>query len=159
MQDNKIFSKDNFLKKLSSIRKSRKKIVFTNGCFDILHLGHINYLKKARKLGDILVVGINTDSSVKKIKGPKRPLNKLKDRAGVLSGLWCVDYIVPFSENTPKLLIEAIRPDILAKGADWAKDKIVGADFVQSYGGRVYSLKFTKGYSTSRLVEAIKKRC
>ena len=158
MQNNKTLPRERFLKKLSSIRRNGKKIVFTNGCFDILHLGHVKYLQQAKKLGDILVVGINSDSSVKKIKGRNRPLNKLKNRSGVLSALWCVDYIVPFSDTTPKRLIEAVKPDVLVKGADWKKEDIVGFEFVRSYGGKVVNLPYLKGYSTTNLMKVIRKR-
>lgn len=139
----------------SKLQKKGKKIVFTNGCFDILHLGHIDYLERAKKLGDVLVVAINTDRSVKKIKGPKRPVNNQKDRAGVLSGLSSVDYVVFFGEDTPLKTIQSLKPNVLVKGGDWKISKIVGAGFVKSRGGRAKSLKFLKGRSTSALIKKI----
>jgi D-beta-D-heptose 7-phosphate kinase/D-beta-D-heptose 1-phosphate adenosyltransferase len=138
-------------------KNSGKKIVFTNGCFDILHVGHIRYLKSARSLGDCLVLGLNADVSVKRIKGKSRPVNSEKDRAEILSALECVDHLVLFSEKTPEKLIRALRPDFLVKGGDWKKKDIVGSDFVESYGGQVLSLPFVKGFSTTRLLEKIQK--
>jgi len=135
------------------LRKGRKKIVFTNGVFDIIHMGHVHYLSKAKALGDILIIGLNTDASVRKFKGPERPINKQADRAGVLSALEFVDYIVYFSEATPANIIEQVRPDILVKGADYKISEIVGADFVQSYGGQVKRIKLLSGRSTSRLLK------
>jgi D-beta-D-heptose 7-phosphate kinase/D-beta-D-heptose 1-phosphate adenosyltransferase len=140
---------------LSRQKKSAKKVVFTNGCFDILHKGHIRILQKARDFGDILVVGMNTDASVKKIKGPGRPVNFERDRADVLSALACVDFVVFFSEPTPEKLIHALHPDFLVKGGDWKKKDIVGASFVQSYGGKVRTIPFVKGFSTTGLLEKI----
>lgn len=142
-------------KLLSRLRAKGKRIVFTNGCFDILHVGHIDYLSKAKRLGDILVVGLNSDSSVKKIKGKNRPLNNERDRAKVLSSLSMVDYISLFSESTPKRLIKDLKPDILVKGGDWKIEDIVGGDFVRSYGGRVKRIPFIKGYSTTSLIKKI----
>jgi len=135
----------------------RKKIVFTNGCFDILHKGHVTYLQKARKLGDMLVVGINSDASVKRLKGPDRPVNGEKDRAFVLAALDCVDKVVMFSEDTPESLIRKIRPDVLVKGGDWKKKDVVGASFVESYGGKVRLIPFVKGFSTTGLLAKIQK--
>jgi D-beta-D-heptose 7-phosphate kinase/D-beta-D-heptose 1-phosphate adenosyltransferase len=134
-----------------------KKAVFTNGCFDILHVGHIRYLREARLLGDALVVGINTDASVRRLKGPSRPLVNQRERAEVLSALAAVDHVVFFGEDTPLTLIRAIRPYFLVKGGDWEKTAIVGWDFVESYGGKVRSLKFVEGRSTTRLAEKIRK--
>lgn len=148
--------------KLSSVmnrlRSQGKKIVFTNGCFDILHVGHVDYLAKARRMGDILVVGLNSDSSVKKIKGPGRPVNSERDRATVLSALSAVDYISIFSEPTPEKLITKVRPDVLVKGGDWDIKDIVGGDFVRSYGGKVRNISFVKGYSTTSLIRKMEKR-
>ena len=132
-----------------------KKIVFTNGCFDILHLGHVRYLEKAKSLGDVLVVGLNSDASVRKLKGPGRPVNSVRDRAGVLKALKTVDYVTIFSDPTPLRLICKVRPDFLVKGGDWKTKDIVGADVVASYGGKVRSLKFIKGKSTSKVLRAI----
>ena len=138
------------------LRKNNRKIVFTNGCFDILHAGHVTYLSKAKSLGDILVIGLNSDSSVKKIKGKSRPIVSQKNRALLLAGLEAVDFVVIFNELTPARLIRAVRPDVLVKGGDWKKEKIVGADFVESYGGKVKSLKYIKGLSTRGLIAKIK---
>ena len=135
----------------------RKKVVFTNGCFDILHKGHVTYLQKAKKLGDVLVVGINSDASVKRLKGSDRPVNNEKDPAIVLSALGCVDRVVPFKEDTPEKLIRKIRPDVLVKGGDWKKKDVVGAPFVESYGGAVRLIPFVKGYSTTGLLGKIQK--
>ncbi len=142
---------------LATEKKSGKRIVFTNGCFDILHVGHLRYLREARALGDRLVVGLNSDSSVKKLKGAGRPVTHEKDRAEILGALDCVDDIVLFSEATPEKLVRAIRPDFLVKGGDWKAKDIVGGEFVKSYGGRAVVLSFYKGFSTTRLIEKIKK--
>jgi D-beta-D-heptose 7-phosphate kinase/D-beta-D-heptose 1-phosphate adenosyltransferase len=143
---------------LDSIRifRSNKKIVFTNGCFDLLHVGHVRYLQQAKLEGDILIVGINSDDSVKRLKGPTRPLQGEDERAEIISALACVSYSTVFQEDTPLRLIEAIRPDCLVKGGDWKVDQIVGGSFVQSYGGVVKSLNFIPGRSTTNLVERIK---
>ncbi len=135
--------------------RGKKKIVFTNGCFDILHAGHADYLNKAKSLGDILVVGINSDASVRRIKGEKRPILPQQMRAYLLDNLKPVDYVVIFEEDTPLELIKAIKPDILVKGADWDLERIVGADFVLSYGGRVERIPFSFDISTSKVVERI----
>ena len=142
---------------VSRLKRSHKKIVFTNGCFDILHVGHVRLLKKAKSLGDILVVGLNRDASVKGLKGSGRPVTREMERAEVLCALAVVDYVVFFKEPTPENLIHRVRPDFLVKGGDWRKKDIVGAAFVESYGGRVVPLKFNKGYSTTKLIERIKK--
>ena len=134
------------------------RIVFTNGCFDILHVGHARYLQEARALGDILVVGINSDASVRLLKGPSRPIQDEGDRSELLASLSAVDYVVVFSEQTPEKLIEAIAPDILVKGGDWAIESIVGANFVMSRGGQVRALQFHPGRSTTKLLERIDKR-
>jgi len=148
----------NKIKKLKSInliikklKQQNKKIVFTNGCFDILHRGHVEYLAKAKRLGDVLVVGLNTDSSVKKIKGPGRPVNNEADRAIVLSALESIDYVVLFDESTPYELIKALRPDVLVKGGDWKPEDIVGNDIAK----KTVSIAFVKGYSTTKLLECI----
>jgi rfaE bifunctional protein nucleotidyltransferase chain/domain len=136
-------------------RKDNKKVVFTNGCFDLLHRGHIEYLKKAKKLGDILIVGLNSDSSVKKIKGKGRPLQKQTDRASILSSLYFVDYVSIFSELTPLKLISKLIPDILVKGGDWKVKDIVGKDIVESHGGKVRNIKMIKGKSTRNIIQTI----
>lgn len=132
-----------------------KKIVFTNGCFDILHRGHVTYLAEARKLGDLLVVGVNADASVKRLKGPERPINSEKDRSFVLSQLKSVDFTEIFTEDTPLNLILTVKPKVLVKGGDWKIDQIVGGKEVQSMGGDVFSLNFVDGYSTTSLIEKI----
>lgn len=130
-------------------------IAFTNGCFDILHVGHVSYLEKAKGQGRILIVGLNSDASVRRLKGRGRPVNNQAARAKVLAALACVDYVCLFSEDTPLRLIKVVSPDILIKGADWKKNKVVGADHVQSTGGRVELIKFVKGYSTSAILRTI----
>ena len=147
------------LKKLIPYLKARrKKIVFTNGCFDLLHCGHVKYLQDAKKKGDILVVGINSDASVKRIKGKKKPVVNERDRLRLVASLESVDYVVLFKEDTPLKIIKFIKPDVLVKGADWNKNNIVGKDFVISYGGRVSAIKLVKGYSTSNLIKKIARR-
>ena len=139
------------VKKISAkLRAEGKKIIFTNGCFDILHAGHVRYLKQARKLGDILIVGLNSDRSVSAIKAG-RPINSEKNRAEVLAALAAVDYVVVFSEKTPYNLIKILKPDILVKGGDWKKEDIVGSDIAKE----TYSLPFVKGVSTTAIIEKI----
>ena len=135
--------------------RSQKKIVFTNGCFDILHIGHVRYLQEARSLGDCLVVGLNSDASVKRLKGESRPVQCEEDRGEVLAALECVDYVVLFGEDTPQKLIEAVKPNILVKGGDWPVDKIVGAQFVMDSGGEVKTLQFVENRSTSSILEKV----
>lgn len=149
----KVVTKEEFVSLRTKIKK--KTIVFTNGCFDILHPGHVDYLNRAKKLGDILVVGLNSDASVRRLKGPTRPVNKEQDRALVLSNLRSVDYVIIFEEDTPYELIKAVEPDFLVKGGDWPVDKIVGADIVCQKGGKVLSLNFLPGYSTTAIIERI----
>lgn len=137
-------------------RDRKERIVFTNGCFDILHAGHVRYLKQARALGDCLVVGLNSDSSVKRLKGSERPIVPQEERAELLSALACVDYVLIFDEDTPIELIKDVKPDVLVKGGDWSIDQIVGAPFVSSYGGEVKSLPFHQGHSTTNIIEKIR---
>ena len=132
-----------------------KKVVFTNGCFDILHLGHVEYLNEAKAQGDLLIVAINSDESVRKLKGPDRPINNEEDRAKMLLNLKAVDCVQVFTEQTPLEIIKLIRPQVLVKGGDWKPEQIVGADVVQSYGGEVKSLMFKEGYSTSNLIKSV----
>lgn len=141
---------------LRRLKAAGKKIVFTNGCFDILHVGHVTYLEKARSLGDVLVVGLNSDCSVKEIKGNDRPINSQKDRAKVLAGLSSVDYITIFDEPTPEELIKELEPGLLVKGGDWGMNDIIGGSFVRSIGGKVVTVPFVNGYSTTSV---IKKMC
>ncbi len=138
-------------------RRAGQKMVFTNGCFDLLHAGHVSYLKKARLLGDFLVVGLNSDSSIKAIKGSRRPVNPEVNRAMVLSALAFIDYLVIFRQETPEHLIRELEPDVLVKGADWEEDRIVGADFVKSLGGRVERIKFDIPVSTTGIIERIRR--
>jgi rfaE bifunctional protein nucleotidyltransferase chain/domain len=137
------------------LRKSGKKVVFTNGCFDILHRGHVEYLKKARSLGDVLVVGMNTDDSVKRLKGPNRPIVCQDDRAVVLASLHMVDYVCLFEEDTPLELIKAVVPDVLVKGSDWPVDSIVGKEIVESAGGKVRTIDFVPDRSTTNIIKKI----
>jgi len=146
------------LRILAGARRRGKKIVFTNGCFDILHAGHVIYLMKARKLGGLLVVGLNSDRSVKRLKGAHRPVNSQADRATVLSALSSVDHIIIFSTDTPERLIRLIRPDLLVKGGDWRHEDIVGGDFVRSYGGKIVTIPFVKGRSTSAIIKKMANR-
>ncbi|MEJ0056180.1 MAG: D-glycero-beta-D-manno-heptose 1-phosphate adenylyltransferase [Bacteroidota bacterium] len=138
-------------------KKDGKKVVFTNGCFDILHLGHVDYLEKARALGDRLVLGLNTDDSVSRFKGPFRPIQDQNSRAHILASLQFIDLVVFFNEDTPFDLISAIIPDILVKGSDYLAENIVGADVVKRNGGVVKTIEFVPGYSTTRIIEKIKK--
>ena len=139
-------------RQLAVWRFKGRRVVFTNGCFDLLHEGHVTYLEAARSLGDVLIVGLNSDLSVSRLKGPERPLNTLSARARVLSALACVDALVAFVEDTPLELIQQIKPDVLAKGADYALQDIVGAEFVTSYGGEVARIPFVEGVSTTRII-------
>lgn len=141
--------------KLEALREEGKKVVFTNGCFDILHAGHVRYLMEARSLGDILVLGLNSDASVRRIKGPKRPVMPQDERAELLSALKVVNFVVIFDEDTPIKVIEAIKPDILVKGADWKRGEIVGEDIVTDAGGKVVRVKLVDGKSTTNIIEKI----
>jgi len=141
------------------LREGKKKVVFTNGVFDILHRGHVEYLAKAREMGDVLIVGLNTDESVRRIKGPKRPIVAEADRAFILSHLDCVDFVCLFGEDTPGPIISEIVPDVLVKGADWKVEEIVGRDTVEKAGGRVVTIEFTPDRSTTGIIERILDRC
>ncbi len=127
--------------------------VFTNGCFDVLHPGHVTYLQEARRLGELLIVGVNSDDSVRKLKGPQRPYHRLEDRMMVLSALSCVDYVISFDEETPQRLIESLTPRVLVKGGDYTRDSVVGADWVERHGGRVQIIPLVEGHSTTRILE------
>lgn len=151
----KIKSAPRLLETLKGLRSRGKKIVFTNGCFDIIHVGHVDYLSKARQKGDVLVIGLNSDASVRRLKGNGRPINREESRAKVLSALSFVDYVTIFNEDTPDRIIRSIAPDILVKGGDWKIEDIVGADFVKSRGGRVVTVPFVKGHSTTSLLNKI----
>jgi len=149
-------------REISAIREElasdNKKVIFTNGCFDIMHRGHVQYLQAARELGDVLIVGLNNDDSVRKLKGINRPVNSEIDRAIVLSALQDVDHVVIFTEDTPYKLINTIKPDILVKGGDWKPEDIVGSDIVLKSGGEVLSLDFIKGYSTTKTIKELEKK-
>jgi D-beta-D-heptose 7-phosphate kinase/D-beta-D-heptose 1-phosphate adenosyltransferase len=146
-----VLNRDSIEKILESFRGNR--IVFTNGCFDLLHVGHVRYLNEAKKLGDLLFVGVNTDASVKRLKGPNRPVQNEKDRAEILSELKAVDFVCLFDEDTPYELIKIVKPHVLVKGGDWPAEKIVGSDLVLNWGGEVKSLNFVPGKSTTALIE------
>jgi rfaE bifunctional protein nucleotidyltransferase chain/domain len=151
-----IYELKDFLEVLKKLKEKNKKIVFTNGCFDILHRGHIEYLEQAKSLGDYLVIGLNSDSSVKRIKGESRPINNENDRAYVLDSLKITDAIVMFNEDTPYDIIKEIVPDFLVKGGDWKEDEIVGTDVVKKAGGKVVSLKYVENYSTTSTINKLK---
>ena len=142
--------------KLALWHAARARVVFTNGVFDLLHRGHAEYLEEARALGDRLVVGVNTDASVRRLKGPSRPIVGEQDRAALVRALACVDLVVLFDDDTPERLIEAVRPDVLVKGADYAPEAIVGREFVESHGGRVTTIALREGLSTSEIVKRIR---
>ncbi|MBN1364718.1 MAG: D-glycero-beta-D-manno-heptose 1-phosphate adenylyltransferase [Syntrophaceae bacterium] len=154
---NKILDKKALLKKLNALRKKGKKIAFTNGCFDILHVGHIRYLREAKKNADVLVLALNSDSSVRSIKGKKRPLMTEKERAEILAALEFIDFVTIFPESTPLKLINFLKPDVLIKGGDWPKDKVVGREDVVKWGGKVVIIPEVEGKSTTNIVEKIKK--
>ncbi|MEO8167485.1 MAG: D-glycero-beta-D-manno-heptose 1-phosphate adenylyltransferase [bacterium] len=151
----KVLSRAALVKIRRTLHRQGKKVVFTNGTFDILHRGHVEYLAKAKKLGDALVVGLNSDASIRRIKGPRRPVNPGPDRAAVLAGLASVDYICFFSEDTPGKLIAAVIPDVLVKGADWKVDSIVGKDVVEKNGGAVKTISLTPGRSTTNVIQRV----
>lgn len=156
--NNKIISLASLKKVLTQAQHSyRKKVVFTNGCFDLLHIGHVKYLQQARKLGDILVLGLNSDNSIRRLKGANRPLINQEERAHILAALDCIDYVIIFDEDTPLELIKELKPDILVKGGDYTPDGVVGRDVVEEYGGRVELIDFVDGRSTTHLIEKILK--
>jgi len=157
MLKDKIKSLKSLKKETLKLKKKGKTIVFTNGCFDLLHYGHAKYLQDAKNKGDILIVGVNSDSSVKKIKGNTRPIVKERDRLRLVAALESVDFVLKFSQDTPLIAIKEIQPDILVKGADWNKEKIVGSDFVLNHGGKVLTIKLCKGLSTTNLINKIAK--
>lgn len=138
------------------LRRGGKKVVFTNGVFDLLHPGHVRYLKQARSLGDALIVGLNSDRSVRAIKGPSRPITPEAERAELLAALACVDAVAIFDDDTPAEIIRKIQPDVLVKGADWAADAIVGRDTVEARGGKVVRVNIEQGWSTSAIIEKVR---
>lgn len=155
MMSSNVLASDLLASRLGLLRSQGKCIVFTNGCFDLLHAGHIYVLTQAKALGDVLVVGINSDASVKRLKGPKRPILPEYERALVLAALAAVDYVTIFDENTPRELIIALQPNILVKGGDWSVDAVVGKAEVESWGGKVVLIPYQEGWSTTNIVERI----
>jgi rfaE bifunctional protein nucleotidyltransferase chain/domain len=153
----KIVTRERLAQECNGWRVLGRKIVFTNGCFDILHHGHLDLLARAASLGNVLVVGLNTDDSVKRLKGPTRPVTHEQDRLFQVASLLCTDLVCLFDEDTPEALIKLIKPDVLVKGGDYTIDKIVGADFVQQNGGEVHIIPFVEGYSTTGIIERIQK--
>ena len=156
---NKIRSKAELKAVIDRLKREGKKVIFTNGCFDILHAGHTRYLSEARKLGDVLVLALNSDRSVQALKGPMRPIVPEAERAEVLAALSSVDYVTVFDEMTPLALIEFLRPDVIVKGGDWAEKDIVGADAVRTWGGRVAVMPELEGASTTNIIEKILQVC
>lgn len=152
----KLKSVDELSAVAAEARKNGKIVVFTNGCFDLVHRGHIHTLRQAKALGDILVVGLNSDVSVRAIKGPDRPIMPEADRIELIAALEMVDYLVTYSEPDPYQVITAIKPSVLVKGGDWSADKIVGADVVEQYGGRVAVIPYLPGFSTTQIIERIR---
>jgi rfaE bifunctional protein nucleotidyltransferase chain/domain len=152
---NKLLSWEELKREVERLRDEGKSIAFTNGCFDILHVGHVRYLREARKAGDVLVLALNSDASVRALKGEKRPLVPQTERAEVVASLTSVDYVTLFDETTPLKLIEYLRPDLLVKGGDWKEEQIVGRDAVRSWGGRVVVCAMTEGASTTNIVQKI----
>ena len=152
---NKIYSREKLKKIIDRLRKEGKKIVFTNGCFDILHVGHTRYLEEAKKQGDVLVLGLNSDDSVRSLKGEKRPVIPEDERADVVAALESVDFVTIFTELTPLELIEYLKPDVLVKGGDWKEEQVVGRKSVEKWGGRVIIIPEVKGSSTTNVIEKI----
>lgn len=142
-------------REIAQLRQQGKTIAFTNGCFDILHFGHVQYLQKAKGRGRVLIIGLNSDRSVRRIKGPQRPIVPQKARAAVLAALACVDYVTIFSEETPQKLIAALKPDVLIKGADWKGKTVAGSDVVCAYGGKVEYVRYIPRYSSTNIIEAV----
>ncbi len=153
----KILPLDEGIKTISSWKQNDFKVVFTNGCFDILHLGHLDYLEKSRNFGDKLVIGLNTDKSVSQLKGPNRPVNNEYARARMLAAMSFVDLVIAFDEETPLELIQKVKPDILIKGKDYSIENIAGAEFVLGNGGEVKTIDLLEGYSTTEIIKKIKK--
>ena len=154
---NKILERNALKDKLEALRKKGKKIAFTNGCFDILHVGHVRYLREAKKTADVLVLALNSDSSVRSLKGEKRPLMNEKERAEILAALEFIDFVTIFEELTPLELINYLKPDILIKGGDWPEEKVVGREEIKKWGGRVAIIPEIEGKSTTNIVEKIRK--
>lgn len=157
--EKKIVKLQTLKKKISKLRKQRKMIAFTNGCFDILHRGHIRYLESAKEKNRVLILALNGDRSIRKIKGSKRPILDEKSRASVIAALECIDFVTIFNESTPQKVIEALRPDVLIKGADYKSKEVVGSNFVKSYGGKVEYIKYIQRYSTTKIIDKVIKTC
>ncbi len=157
--EHKIVSLAVLKKKIAASRKAGKRIIFTNGCFDLMHLGHISYLEKIKSHDSVLVVGLNSDLSVRRIKAVGRPIQPQRARARVLAALACVDYVMIFSDPTPYQVIQAVQPDVLVKGADWKNKTVVGEDIVRARGGRVQLIKYLPGFSTTNIVNKIRSQC
>lgn len=155
--EDKIVNREQLKKELDRLRGKGKKVVFTNGCFDILHVGHARYLKEAKKTGDVLVLALNSDASVRAIKGETRPLIPEEERAYMVASLEAVDYVTIFSETTPLELIDYLKPDVLVKGGDWAEEQVMGRESVRKWGGKVVIIPEIKGASTTNIVEKIRK--
>jgi len=153
-----IYTRAEILAIRENLKAENKKVVFTNGCFDVLHAGHVDYLNKAKAAGDVLILGLNSDASVKRIKGAKRPIVNEEERAFILSNLKAVDYVTLFDEDTPQEIIGELIPDILIKGADWAIEKIVGRDIVEANGGEVKTISFVTDQSTTNIIQTIIER-
>jgi D-beta-D-heptose 7-phosphate kinase/D-beta-D-heptose 1-phosphate adenosyltransferase len=156
--EDKIKGKTELSKIVQELKAEGKRIVFTNGCFDLLHVGHIRYLEAAKRLGNVLVVGVNSDQSVRGLKGPLRPILPVEERTEILAALGCVDFVTVFDEPTPLKLIAHLQPTVLVKGGDWTKEDVVGKEVVEASGGEVIILPFVEGSSTSVLIEKILKR-
>ena len=154
----KIKERKDLTRIIKNLKTRGKRIIFTNGCFDLLHVGHVRYLEEAKALGDVLVIGVNSDSSCRKIKGPGRPILPVEERVEILSGLGCVDYVAVFDELDPLKLITSLQPNVLAKGGDWTKEQIAGGEVVEKSGGEVIIIPLVQGVSTSNLIETILKR-
>lgn len=156
--ENIIESRVEIIEIRKKLKNEGKKVVFTNGCFDILHAGHVDYLNKARSMGDVLIVGMNSDSSIRRIKGELRPIVPQKERAFLVGNLKAVDYVTFFDEDTPGELISSLIPDVLVKGADWKIDQIVGRDVVEAHGGEVKTIKFVNNQSTTNIIQTVLER-
>lgn len=154
--ESKIFKKDSLYRQLNIWRFQTKKIVFTNGCFDVIHQGHIHFLMKAADMGSVLVVGLNSDSSVKRLKGTERPLQNENTRSLIMASFSMIDAVILFDEDTPFELIKFVKPNVLVKGGDYQIDQIVGADIVKSYGGEVKTVEFLEGFSSSLLIDNLR---
>ena len=155
MESTKLFPASALAERLASLRREGKRIVFTNGCFDLLHPGHVHTLTQAKALGDVLVVAINSDASVKRLKGERRPILNQEERAVMLSALAMVDYVTIFAENTPREVIRLLLPDVLVKGGDWGADAVVGREVVEANGGEVVLIPYQAGFSTTDIIERI----